>query len=126
MFGYGLNVFWLLPLFLLFPLSHFAMSSKYASVDFEIFGNVQGVCFRMYTEDQAKKLGVNGWVKNTRQGTVIGQVQGPPEKVSEIVIAQQGAHPPTLFHHPAHQQLNTVREALAEVRRQSQLSHRPC
>ncbi|XP_047013867.1 acylphosphatase-2 isoform X3 [Ictalurus punctatus] len=107
MFGYGLNVFWLLTHFILFPLSQFAMSSKYASVDFEIFGNVQGVCFRMYTEDQAKKLGVNGWVKNTRQGTVIGQVQGPPEKVSEIVIAQQGAHPRTLSHHPAHQQLNT-------------------
>ncbi|NP_001187460.1 acylphosphatase-2 precursor [Ictalurus punctatus] len=84
MFGYGLNVFWLLTHFILFPLSQFAMSSKYASVDFEIFGNVQGVCFRMYTEDQAKKLGVNGWVKNTRQGTVIGQVQGPPEKVSEM------------------------------------------
>ncbi|XP_026786104.1 acylphosphatase-2 isoform X1 [Pangasianodon hypophthalmus] len=99
MFGYDLNVFWLLSLFFLFPLSQFAMSSKYASVDFEVFGDVQGVCFRMcvevceclsahvtvqYTEDQAKKLGVNGWVKNTRQGTVIGQVQGPPEKVSEM------------------------------------------
>lgn len=42
MFGYGLNVFWLLTHFILFPLSQFAMSSKYASVDFEIFGNVQG------------------------------------------------------------------------------------
>uniref|UniRef100_A0A8C9TNC9 Acylphosphatase n=1 Tax=Scleropages formosus TaxID=113540 RepID=A0A8C9TNC9_SCLFO len=54
------------------------------SVDFEVFGNVQGVCFRMYTEDQAKKLGVSGWVKNTRQGTVVGQVQGPTDKVREI------------------------------------------
>ncbi|XP_062397517.1 acylphosphatase-2 isoform X1 [Sardina pilchardus] len=58
--------------------------AKYASVDFEIFGNVQGVCFRMYTEDHGKKLGVNGWVKNTRQGTVIGQVQGPPDKIKEM------------------------------------------
>uniref|UniRef100_A0A8C2KF25 Acylphosphatase n=1 Tax=Cyprinus carpio TaxID=7962 RepID=A0A8C2KF25_CYPCA len=66
----------------------FAMSSdageKYVSVDFEVFGNVQGVCFRMYTEAEAKKLGVTGWVKNTRQGTVVGQVQGYPEKVKEI------------------------------------------
>ncbi|XP_058256467.1 acylphosphatase-2 [Hemibagrus wyckioides] len=84
MFGYDLKVFCLLPLLFLLSLSYFAMSSKYTSVDFEIFGNVQGVCFRMYTEDQAKKLGVNGWVKNTRQGTVIGQVQGPPDKVTEM------------------------------------------
>ncbi|XP_059384851.1 acylphosphatase-2-like [Carassius carassius] len=57
---------------------------KYVSVDFEVFGNVQGVCFRMYTEAEAKKLGVTGWVKNTRQGTVVGQVQGHPEKVKEM------------------------------------------
>ncbi|KAJ8246471.1 hypothetical protein GJAV_G00268190 [Gymnothorax javanicus] len=57
---------------------------KLASVDFEIFGDVQGVCFRMYTEDQGKKLGVSGWVKNTRQGTVVGQVQGPHDKVREM------------------------------------------
>ncbi|XP_051528503.1 acylphosphatase-2-like [Myxocyprinus asiaticus] len=57
---------------------------KYVSVDFEVFGNVQGVCFRMYTEEEGKKLGVTGWVKNTRQGTVIGQVQGPPDKVIEM------------------------------------------
>ncbi|KAG1950137.1 acylphosphatase-1 isoform a [Pimephales promelas] len=57
---------------------------KYVSVDFEVFGNVQGVCFRMYTEEEGKNLGVTGWVKNTRQGTVVGQVQGPPEKVNEM------------------------------------------
>ncbi|XP_056137049.1 acylphosphatase-2 [Lampris incognitus] len=54
------------------------------SVDFEVFGNVQGVCFRMYTEDHGRHLGLSGWVKNTRQGTVIGQVQGPTHKVNEM------------------------------------------
>lgn len=34
-----------------------------------------------YTEDKARKEGVVGWVKNTRQGTVTGQVQGPEDKV---------------------------------------------
>ncbi|XP_062304184.1 acylphosphatase-2-like [Osmerus eperlanus] len=34
-----------------------------------------------YTEDQGKNLGLSVWVKNTRQGTVIGQVQGPQDKV---------------------------------------------
>jgi len=39
---------------------------------------------RQYTEEEGKNLGVTGWVKNTRQGTVVGQVQGPPEKVNEM------------------------------------------
>ncbi|XP_051967883.1 acylphosphatase-2 [Xyrauchen texanus] len=75
-------------LLVLTPVVLFTMSSgageKYVSVDFEVFGNVQGVCFRMYTEEEGKKLGVTGWVKNTREGTVVGQVQGPPDKVKEM------------------------------------------
>ncbi|KAM5165585.1 acylphosphatase-2 [Mantella aurantiaca] len=59
-------------------------SNALKSVDYEVFGRVQGVCFRMYTENEAKKLGVVGWVKNTRQGTVVGQVQGPEDKVSSM------------------------------------------
>ncbi|XP_022280451.2 acylphosphatase-2 isoform X5 [Canis lupus familiaris] len=55
------------------------------SVDYEVFGRVQGVCFRMYTEDEAKKIGVVGWVKNTSKGTVTGQVQGPEEKVNSMM-----------------------------------------
>ncbi|XP_038253681.1 acylphosphatase-2 isoform X2 [Dermochelys coriacea] len=54
------------------------------SVDYEVFGRVQGVCFRMYTEEEARKMGVVGWVKNTRQGTVTGQVQGPEDKVNAM------------------------------------------
>uniref|UniRef100_A0A3Q0RWS5 Acylphosphatase-like domain-containing protein n=1 Tax=Amphilophus citrinellus TaxID=61819 RepID=A0A3Q0RWS5_AMPCI len=37
-----------------------------------------------YTEDHGSSLGLSGWVKNTRQGTVIGQVQGPRDKVSDM------------------------------------------
>ncbi|XP_073484668.1 acylphosphatase-2 [Aquarana catesbeiana] len=59
-------------------------SNTLKSVDYEVFGRVQGVCFRMYTEDEAKKLGVVGWVKNTRQGTVVGQVQGPEDRVNSM------------------------------------------
>ncbi|XP_068927810.1 acylphosphatase-2 isoform X2 [Petaurus breviceps papuanus] len=58
------------------------------SVDYEVFGRVQGVCFRMYTEGEAKKIGVVGWVKNTSQGTVKGQVQGPEDKVNSIAVFQ--------------------------------------
>ncbi|XP_074845617.1 acylphosphatase-2 isoform X1 [Carettochelys insculpta] len=60
------------------------VSGVLKSVDYEVFGRVQGVCFRMYTEDEARKMGVVGWVKNTRQGTVTGQVQGPEDKVNAM------------------------------------------
>ncbi|XP_073410023.1 acylphosphatase-2 [Dendrobates tinctorius] len=59
-------------------------SNSLKSVDYEVFGRVQGVCFRMYTEAEGNKLGVVGWVKNTRQGTVQGQVQGSEEKVNSM------------------------------------------
>ncbi|XP_057238043.1 acylphosphatase-2 isoform X1 [Malurus melanocephalus] len=63
-------------------------SGALKSVDYEVFGRVQGVCFRMYTEQEAKKLGVVGWVKNTSKGTVTGQVQGPEEKVNAMRLIQ--------------------------------------
>ncbi|XP_054365853.1 acylphosphatase-2 isoform X13 [Mirounga angustirostris] len=69
-----------------------AMSAagRLKSVDYEVFGRVQGVCFRMYTEGEAKKIGVVGWVKNTSKGTVTGQVQGPEEKVNSMTCCLQG------------------------------------
>ncbi|XP_077085895.1 acylphosphatase 2, muscle type isoform X2 [Siphateles boraxobius] len=82
-----LNICWtsllVLTLVILFAMSSDA-DEKYVSVDFEVFGNVQGGYLRQYTEAEGKNLGVTGWVKNTRQGTVVGQVQGPPEKVKEM------------------------------------------
>ncbi|XP_072363969.1 acylphosphatase-2-like isoform X3 [Scyliorhinus torazame] len=61
-----------------------SVAARFKSIDYEIRGRVQGVCFRMYTEDQARKLGVVGWVRNTRSGTVEGQVQGKEELVNSI------------------------------------------
>ncbi|TEA31465.1 hypothetical protein DBR06_SOUSAS22310021 [Sousa chinensis] len=65
------------------------------SVDYEVFGRVQGRgppysgrskrCWGgRYTEDEARKIGVVGWVKNTSKGTVTGQVQGPEDKVNSM------------------------------------------
>ncbi|XP_040082014.1 acylphosphatase-1 isoform X2 [Oryx dammah] len=54
------------------------------SVDYEIFGKVQGVFFRKYTQAEGKKLGLVGWVQNTDQGTVQGRLQGPTSKVRHM------------------------------------------
>ncbi|NXK40353.1 ACYP2 protein, partial [Piprites chloris] len=61
-------------------------SGALKSVDYEVFGRVQGNggLGNQYTEEEARKLGVVGWVKNTSQGTVTGQVQGPEDKVNAM------------------------------------------
>jgi acylphosphatase len=43
---------------------------------FEVFGKVQGVFFRAFTEKQAKSLGLVGWCANTSNGTVVGVIEG--------------------------------------------------
>ncbi|XP_026748896.1 acylphosphatase-2-like [Galleria mellonella] len=55
------------------------------AADFEVFGRVQGVFFRKYTKEQADKLGLRGWCKNTAQGTVLGHMQGPSDKVETMI-----------------------------------------
>ncbi|XP_053552819.1 acylphosphatase-1 [Bombina bombina] len=56
------------------------------SVDYEVFGKVQGVFFRKYTQAEGKRLGLVGWVQNTDTGTVKGQLQGPSSCVQEMQL----------------------------------------
>ncbi|KAG7308676.1 hypothetical protein JYU34_005898 [Plutella xylostella] len=57
---------------------------NFVTVDFEVFGKVQGVFFRKHTLKKAMDLGLKGWVMNTAQGTVVGQAQGPPEVINHF------------------------------------------
>ncbi|XP_053653750.1 acylphosphatase-2 isoform X1 [Cherax quadricarinatus] len=52
------------------------------AVDFEVFGLVQGVFFRKYTQKRAKELNLRGWCMNTDRGTVVGQMEGQSDMVS--------------------------------------------
>ena len=52
------------------------------AVEYEVFGRVQGVFFRKFTNEKALSLGLRGWVKNTRDGTVTGQMEGNVENVN--------------------------------------------
>ena len=52
------------------------MKMPVQKVRFEVFGKVQGVNFRAYTAEQAKKLGIVGFCRNTQQNTVEGELQG--------------------------------------------------
>lgn len=57
---------------------------KHLSIDYEVFGKVQGVFFRKYTQAEATKLNLVGWVMNTQQGTVVGQMQGSDDKIKKM------------------------------------------
>jgi acylphosphatase len=48
-------------------------------------GHVQGVWFREGMREAAGQLGVTGWVRNRRDGTVEAVVQGSPEALEAIV-----------------------------------------
>ncbi|KAM5129541.1 LOW QUALITY PROTEIN: acylphosphatase-1 [Mantella aurantiaca] len=54
------------------------------SLDYEVFGKVQGVFFRKHTQAEGTRLHLVGWVQNTDSGTVRGQIQGPPSRVQEM------------------------------------------
>ncbi|KAG6796845.1 acylphosphatase-1-like [Apis cerana] len=53
-------------------------------VDFEVFGRVQGVFFRKYTQKHGNELGLKGWCMNTDKGTVIGRLEGEKNKIEEM------------------------------------------
>jgi acylphosphatase len=50
-----------------------------------ITGIVQGVFFRMETQRAANQYGVNGWVRNKRDGSVEAVVEGPKENVESLI-----------------------------------------
>ncbi len=47
-------------------------------------GKVQGVSFRFWTRDQAKSLGITGWVRNLHDGRVEVLAQGDDETLAEF------------------------------------------
>jgi acylphosphatase len=50
-----------------------------------VTGLVQGVFFRAWTRDQARELGVAGWVRNCADGSVEAHVEGEAGAVEELV-----------------------------------------
>ena len=54
-------------------------------VRLRITGRVQGVWFRGWTVDQGRELGLDGWVRNRRDGSVEAVASGPAARVDELI-----------------------------------------
>ncbi|GAM34090.1 acylphosphatase family protein [Talaromyces pinophilus] len=64
-------------------------------VRFKVHGTVQdgltsppivpGVSFRAFTQKRATEYGVTGWVQNSPDGRVEGEIQGEPDLVQKLL-----------------------------------------
>ncbi len=58
-----------------------------------VHGQVQGVSFRYYTRQQARRLGLRGYVRNRSDGTVEVVAEGPCHSVEELHAWLQSGPP---------------------------------
>jgi acylphosphatase len=69
-----------------------------------IEGRVQGVWYRGWTVDQADELGLRGWVRNRRDGSVEALFAGEEEVVRRMIdLCRKG---------PPHARVERITEAL--------------
>ena len=72
-----------------------------------IRGRVQGVGYRYWLEQQARVRGLEGWVRNRRDGKVEALFAGPPDVVSGmIVLCRRG---------PSSARVDAIEEELADA-----------
>ena len=56
-----------------------------------ISGSVQGVGYRYFVLTNAQKLGLTGWVRNTKEGGVEAVLQGKKDTIQELIdLCKQG------------------------------------
>lgn len=63
------------------------MDNRIVRADVIISGSrVHGVFFRHFTKKTAKELGLKGWVRNNPDETVECVVEGPENRIKELLI----------------------------------------
>jgi len=69
------------------------MSENKRTVHVRIEGRVQGVGYRAFVEMRAAELGLTGWVRNRRDGSVEAVLQGSPDAVEAVLDACRAGPP---------------------------------
>ena len=96
-------------------IDRFGMAQKAdrRTVTVKIEGRVQGVYYRAWTDQNARALRLDGWVRNASDGSVEAVFSGPPAqveamlrrcadgpphaKVTAVTITDEGGAPPSGF-----------------------------
>jgi len=55
------------------------------TIRLRVHGKVQGVWYRAWTQEEARELGIDGWVRNRKDGTVEALLSGRAEDVDRLV-----------------------------------------
>lgn len=58
-----------------------------------VTGRVQGVGYRYTAVTAARRIGVSGWVRNCRDGSVECEAQGTPEQLDRLLAALREGSP---------------------------------
>jgi len=58
-----------------------------------VSGRVQGVGYRIWARRQSKRLGLTCEVKNLEDGRVEASLEGPPEKLEEMIALCRSGPP---------------------------------
>lgn len=66
------------------------MAETIRMIRVRIEGRVQGVGYRVWTADMAREIGLSGWVRNRRDGTVEALFAGPSAAVEAMLARCQG------------------------------------
>ena len=84
-----------------------------------VHGRVQGVGFRAFVEHQALSRGIEGWVRNRRDGTVEAVFAGDTASVEAMLAACKTG--PRSSHVDDVEQRDAVEDDLLALRRQAEI-----
>ena len=76
-----------------------------------VTGRVQGVWFRAWTVETAQSLGLSGWVRNRRDGSVEALVSGDDAAVARMIEACRQGPPSAVVEHLEEQPADDPTEA---------------
>ena len=61
------------------------MADDYKAALVLISVRVKGVSFRLWTRSEAARLGLTGWVRNEKDGSVLAMIAGPDAAISTMI-----------------------------------------